>query len=228
MQLQEWLLKLHFVFTYIAPWQITWGSAFHAFAQPLSVARILFMKWMSNVRAISLSVWDYACCAHRLSVLMIIMWPQNTNLLQYRNKLFCLLALNKILSSQSGVCKFSEKVPQKTENNVNCFNSPLSWCPTHNVHEYVCSDIRWWSLTKQRVHYIAIFILLSLTWNCQTLECCLFRPWYPLHSQHLSVHLWAVLSFCHPTSDQWSSGRETTSNINIYISEFVLTLVLYF
>lgn len=42
LQLQEWLLKLHFVFTYIAPWQITWGSAFHAFAQPLSVARILF------------------------------------------------------------------------------------------------------------------------------------------------------------------------------------------
>ena len=23
--------------TYIAPWQITWGSAFHAFAQPFSV-----------------------------------------------------------------------------------------------------------------------------------------------------------------------------------------------
>jgi hypothetical protein len=25
------------VVTYIAPWQITWGSAFHAFAQPFSV-----------------------------------------------------------------------------------------------------------------------------------------------------------------------------------------------
>uniref|UniRef100_S4RU74 Pecanex-like protein n=1 Tax=Petromyzon marinus TaxID=7757 RepID=S4RU74_PETMA len=29
--------KLRFVFTYIAPWQITWGSAFHAFAQPFAV-----------------------------------------------------------------------------------------------------------------------------------------------------------------------------------------------
>lgn len=27
--------------TYIAPWQITWGSAFHAFAQPFAVPRIL-------------------------------------------------------------------------------------------------------------------------------------------------------------------------------------------
>ncbi|XP_071835143.1 pecanex-like protein 1 isoform X3 [Apostichopus japonicus] len=45
-KLQEWLLKLHFVFTYIAPWQITWGSAFHAFAQPLSVAHsgMLFVQ----------------------------------------------------------------------------------------------------------------------------------------------------------------------------------------
>lgn len=32
--------------TYIAPWQITWGSAFHAFAQPFSVphSAMLFMQ----------------------------------------------------------------------------------------------------------------------------------------------------------------------------------------
>jgi len=35
------MLKLRFILTYIAPWQITWGSAFHAFAQPFSVPRIL-------------------------------------------------------------------------------------------------------------------------------------------------------------------------------------------
>ena len=33
----EFLLKVQFIITYIAPWQITWGSAFHAFAQPFSV-----------------------------------------------------------------------------------------------------------------------------------------------------------------------------------------------
>jgi hypothetical protein len=32
--------------TYIAPWQITWGSAFHAFAQPFSVphSAMLFLQ----------------------------------------------------------------------------------------------------------------------------------------------------------------------------------------
>ncbi|RUS71347.1 hypothetical protein EGW08_020890, partial [Elysia chlorotica] len=30
----DFMLKLNFIITYIAPWQITWGSAFHAFAQP--------------------------------------------------------------------------------------------------------------------------------------------------------------------------------------------------
>lgn len=36
-KIHELLLKVQFVITYIAPWQITWGSAFHAFAQPFSV-----------------------------------------------------------------------------------------------------------------------------------------------------------------------------------------------
>ncbi|XP_031359029.1 pecanex-like protein 1 isoform X1 [Photinus pyralis] len=42
----ELMLKLQFVVTYIAPWQITWGSAFHAFAQPFSVphSAMLFLQ----------------------------------------------------------------------------------------------------------------------------------------------------------------------------------------
>lgn len=40
------LLQLQFIVTYIAPWQITWGSAFHAFAQPFSVphSAMLFLQ----------------------------------------------------------------------------------------------------------------------------------------------------------------------------------------
>ncbi|KAK3573321.1 hypothetical protein QTP86_022685 [Hemibagrus guttatus] len=38
-KLWDLLLKLHFVLVYIAPWQIAWGSAFHAFAQPFAVPR---------------------------------------------------------------------------------------------------------------------------------------------------------------------------------------------
>lgn len=43
-QMRELLLKLHFILVYIAPWQIAWGSAFHAFAQPFAVPRILSLR----------------------------------------------------------------------------------------------------------------------------------------------------------------------------------------
>uniref|UniRef100_A0A914HZD5 Pecanex-like protein n=1 Tax=Globodera rostochiensis TaxID=31243 RepID=A0A914HZD5_GLORO len=36
-KLKEFLSKAHFILCYIAPWQISWGSAFHAFAQPFSI-----------------------------------------------------------------------------------------------------------------------------------------------------------------------------------------------
>lgn len=48
----ELWLKLQFVITYIAPWQITWGSAFHAFAQPFSVphsAMLFLQAFISSV-----------------------------------------------------------------------------------------------------------------------------------------------------------------------------------
>lgn len=49
LQLWELFYKLHFVYTYIAPWQITWGSAFHAFAQPFAVPRILYCALLSQL-----------------------------------------------------------------------------------------------------------------------------------------------------------------------------------
>ncbi|XP_036402672.1 pecanex-like protein 2 isoform X2 [Megalops cyprinoides] len=36
-KLWDLLHKLHFIMVYIAPWQISWGSAFHAFAQPFAL-----------------------------------------------------------------------------------------------------------------------------------------------------------------------------------------------
>ncbi|XP_074039325.1 pecanex isoform X2 [Leptinotarsa decemlineata] len=48
----ELLLKLQFVVTYIAPWQITWGSAFHAFAQPFSVPHSAMLFLQALVSAI--------------------------------------------------------------------------------------------------------------------------------------------------------------------------------
>ncbi|XP_046664729.1 pecanex-like protein 1 [Homalodisca vitripennis] len=47
----EFLLKVQFVVTYIAPWQITWGSAFHAFAQPFSVPHSAMMFLQAAISA---------------------------------------------------------------------------------------------------------------------------------------------------------------------------------
>uniref|UniRef100_A0A8C6K7C9 Pecanex-like protein n=1 Tax=Nothobranchius furzeri TaxID=105023 RepID=A0A8C6K7C9_NOTFU len=51
-KMRELLLKLHFILIYIAPWQIAWGSAFHAFAQPFAVphsAMLLLQTLLTTV-----------------------------------------------------------------------------------------------------------------------------------------------------------------------------------
>ncbi|KAM3605663.1 uncharacterized protein V6R79_002631 [Siganus canaliculatus] len=51
-KMRELLLKLHFILVYIAPWQIAWGSAFHAFAQPFAVphsAMLLLQALLTTV-----------------------------------------------------------------------------------------------------------------------------------------------------------------------------------
>ncbi|RXG72979.1 Pecanex-like protein 1 [Armadillidium vulgare] len=48
----EFMLKLKFIVTYIAPWQITWGSAFHAFAQPFSVPHSAMLFVQAAISAI--------------------------------------------------------------------------------------------------------------------------------------------------------------------------------
>merc|ERR1739844_636795 len=51
-KLYEFYLKVQFVITYIAPWQITWGSAFHAFAQPFSVPHSAMLFLQAAISAI--------------------------------------------------------------------------------------------------------------------------------------------------------------------------------
>uniref|UniRef100_A0A3Q0REG4 Pecanex-like protein n=1 Tax=Amphilophus citrinellus TaxID=61819 RepID=A0A3Q0REG4_AMPCI len=51
-KMRELLLKLHFILVYVAPWQIAWGSAFHAFAQPFAVphsAMLLLQTLLTTV-----------------------------------------------------------------------------------------------------------------------------------------------------------------------------------
>jgi hypothetical protein len=52
LKIHELLLKLQFIYIYIAPWQIPWGSAFHAVAQPFSVphsALLFFQAILSSI-----------------------------------------------------------------------------------------------------------------------------------------------------------------------------------
>lgn len=51
-KLYEFYLKVQFVITYIAPWQITWGSAFHAFAQPFSVPHSAMLFLQAGISAV--------------------------------------------------------------------------------------------------------------------------------------------------------------------------------
>ncbi|XP_037072385.1 pecanex-like protein 1, partial [Pollicipes pollicipes] len=51
-KVRDFLLKIQFVTTYIAPWQITWGSAFHAFAQPFSVPHSALLFAQAAVSAL--------------------------------------------------------------------------------------------------------------------------------------------------------------------------------
>lgn len=46
------IFQLQFIVTYIAPWQITWGSAFHAFAQPFSVPHSAMLFLQAGISAL--------------------------------------------------------------------------------------------------------------------------------------------------------------------------------
>jgi hypothetical protein len=47
----DFLEKLKFIYVYTAPWQLPWGSAFHAFAQPLAMPHTSFLLCQALVSA---------------------------------------------------------------------------------------------------------------------------------------------------------------------------------
>ncbi|KAH7932814.1 hypothetical protein HPB49_003252 [Dermacentor silvarum] len=51
-EVYELLLKISCIITYIAPWQITWGSAFHAFVQPFSLPHSAMLFEQAIISAI--------------------------------------------------------------------------------------------------------------------------------------------------------------------------------
>jgi hypothetical protein len=74
----ELVLKLEFVLAYIAPWQISWGSAFHAFAQPFSIphsALTWAQAFLSSVISAPLNPFLGACLNY-IAILIISLTPK--------------------------------------------------------------------------------------------------------------------------------------------------------
>uniref|UniRef100_A0A673W494 Pecanex-like protein n=1 Tax=Salmo trutta TaxID=8032 RepID=A0A673W494_SALTR len=69
-KLSDLLHKLHFIMVYIAPWQIAWGSAFHAFAQPFAVphsAMLLLQTFVTTLFYTPLSPFLGRCDDNNLN-----------------------------------------------------------------------------------------------------------------------------------------------------------------
>uniref|UniRef100_A0A672JM42 Pecanex-like protein n=1 Tax=Salarias fasciatus TaxID=181472 RepID=A0A672JM42_SALFA len=73
-KMRELLLKLHFILVYIAPWQIAWGSAFHAFAQPFAVphsAMLLLQTLLTTVFYTPLAPFLGSWCVFYITIINI-------------------------------------------------------------------------------------------------------------------------------------------------------------
>uniref|UniRef100_A0A674CW00 Pecanex-like protein n=1 Tax=Salmo trutta TaxID=8032 RepID=A0A674CW00_SALTR len=69
-KLSDLLHKLNFIMVYIAPWQIAWGSAFHAFAQPFAVphsAMLLLQTFITTLFYTPLSPFLGRCDDNNLN-----------------------------------------------------------------------------------------------------------------------------------------------------------------
>lgn len=129
LQMWELFYKLHFVYTYIAPWQITWGSAFHAFAQPFAVPRILsLLSFLTGHTPLSHNFLGSTCTATtRLYTSTFV----NLILFLFVLKLWVVEALSQLSGNFSlnfGVTSWMEMVTQK---------SVLVKCLLLNMHRLI-------------------------------------------------------------------------------------------
>ena len=97
LQLSDLLHKLNFIMVYIAPWQIAWGSAFHAFAQPFAVPRILWF-WR---------VYELHILPHVLTLLWLKLWQRIwQQVCEYGKPVGCTLVVEVLLhdAAQTQLC----------------------------------------------------------------------------------------------------------------------------
>ncbi|XP_042149195.1 pecanex-like protein 1 isoform X2 [Ixodes scapularis] len=147
----ELLLKMSFIITYIAPWQITWGSAFHAFAQPFSVphsAMLFVQAIISAILSTPLSPVLGSAIFFTSYVRPVKFWERDYNTKRVDHS-------NTRLSSQL------ERNPGSDDNNLNSiFYEHL----TRSLQQSLYGDLalgRWGSVTQGDC-----FVLASDNLNC--------------------------------------------------------------
>ncbi|XP_073980876.1 pecanex isoform X2 [Rhodnius prolixus] len=147
----EFLLKVQFVVTYIAPWQITWGSAFHAFAQPFSVphsAMTFLQAALSAIVSAPLNPFLGSAIFISSYVRPIKFWERDYN-------------TRRVDHSNTRLCSHLDRNLGADDNNLNSiFYEHL----THSLQHSLCGDIILgrWGIVRQG----DCFVLASDYLNC--------------------------------------------------------------
>ncbi|ODM97119.1 Pecanex-like protein 1 [Orchesella cincta] len=147
----ELWLKLQFVITYIAPWQITWGSAFHAFAQPFSVphsAMLFLQALVSSILSAPLNPFLGSAIFITSYVRPLKFWERDYN-------------TKRVDHSNTRLSSHLEKNPGADDNNLNSiFYEHL----TRSLQDSLCGDLTLgrWGLVSQG----DCFVLASDYLNC--------------------------------------------------------------
>jgi len=152
LKLEELYLKCQFVITYIAPHQINWGSAFHAFAQPFSVphsAMLFLQAVLSSILSTPLNPILGSTIFITSYVRPIKFWERNYNTKRTDHS-------NTRLSAQ-----FENRNPGADDNNLNSiFYEHL----TRSLQHSLCGDLmlgRWGPVQQGDC-----FVLASDYLNC--------------------------------------------------------------
>ncbi|XP_077995058.1 pecanex-like protein 1 [Glandiceps talaboti] len=152
LKIYEYVMKMQFVITYIAPWQITWGSAFHAFAQPFSVphSAMLFVQGaISSFFSTPLNPFLGSAIFITSYVRPVKFWERDYNTKRVDHS-------NTRLSSQL------DRMPGCDDNNLNSiFYEHL----TRSLQHSLCGDLalgRWGTITQGDCYILASDYLNAL------------------------------------------------------------------
>ncbi|XP_032168828.1 pecanex-like protein 2 isoform X2 [Mustela erminea] len=132
-KLGDLLHKLQFVLTYVAPWQMAWGSSFHVFAQLFAVphsAMLFFQTMITSIFSTPLSPFLGSVIFITSYVRPVKFWEKNYN-------------TRRVDNSNTRLVVQIEKDPGSDDNNLNSiFYEHL----TRALQESLCGDLvlgRW-------------------------------------------------------------------------------------